>query len=90
MFTHTRANHFLLEYDTPRAGDFAPLRFVPTGKVRIKKGSKVLKTVTLSKGKATVTLPKLKKGKHKLVVRYLGNGVAKASTSAKVTLTVKK
>ena len=27
-----RANHFLLEYDTPRAGDFAPLRFVPKGK----------------------------------------------------------
>ena len=32
LFTHTRANHFLLEYDTPRAGDFAPLRFVPRGK----------------------------------------------------------
>src|SRR5262249_11011743 len=26
------ANHFLLEYDTPRAGDFQPLRFVPAGK----------------------------------------------------------
>jgi 5-methyltetrahydropteroyltriglutamate--homocysteine methyltransferase len=25
-------NHFLLEYDTPRAGDFAPLRFVPRSK----------------------------------------------------------
>ncbi len=25
-------NHFLLEYDTPRAGDFAPLRFVPKDK----------------------------------------------------------
>jgi len=31
-FARTRANHFLLEYDTPRAGDFAPLRFVPKGK----------------------------------------------------------
>ena len=28
FFTQTNANHFLLEYDTPRAGDFQPLRFV--------------------------------------------------------------
>jgi 5-methyltetrahydropteroyltriglutamate--homocysteine methyltransferase len=32
FFARTDANHFLLEYDTPRAGDFAPLRFVPKGK----------------------------------------------------------
>jgi 5-methyltetrahydropteroyltriglutamate--homocysteine methyltransferase len=32
FFAGTDANHFLLEYDTPRAGDFAPLRFVPSGK----------------------------------------------------------
>jgi 5-methyltetrahydropteroyltriglutamate--homocysteine methyltransferase len=32
FFARTAANHFLLEYDTPRAGDFAPLRFVPKGK----------------------------------------------------------
>jgi methionine synthase II (cobalamin-independent) len=32
FFTGIRANHFLLEFDTPRAGDFAPLRFVPKGK----------------------------------------------------------
>jgi 5-methyltetrahydropteroyltriglutamate--homocysteine methyltransferase len=32
LFARTRASHFLLEYDTPRAGDFAPLRFVPKGK----------------------------------------------------------
>jgi 5-methyltetrahydropteroyltriglutamate--homocysteine methyltransferase len=31
-FADTRVNHFLLEYDTPRAGDFTPLRFVPKGK----------------------------------------------------------
>src|SRR5690606_8386339 len=29
FFANTRVTHFLLEYDTPRAGDFAPLRFVP-------------------------------------------------------------
>jgi 5-methyltetrahydropteroyltriglutamate--homocysteine methyltransferase len=32
FFQNTRVNHFLLEYDTPRAGDFRPLRFVPAGK----------------------------------------------------------
>ncbi len=32
FFAGIRANHFLLEYDTSRAGDFAPLRFVPEGK----------------------------------------------------------
>jgi 5-methyltetrahydropteroyltriglutamate--homocysteine methyltransferase len=29
FFAETEVNHFLLEYDTLRAGDFAPLRFVP-------------------------------------------------------------
>jgi 5-methyltetrahydropteroyltriglutamate--homocysteine methyltransferase len=29
FFANTKVNHFLLEYDTARAGDFAPLRFVP-------------------------------------------------------------
>lgn len=28
FFTRTKVNHFLLEYDTPRAGDFQPLRFM--------------------------------------------------------------
>jgi 5-methyltetrahydropteroyltriglutamate--homocysteine methyltransferase len=32
FFATTNVNHFLLEYDTPRAGDFAPLRFVPKNK----------------------------------------------------------
>jgi 5-methyltetrahydropteroyltriglutamate--homocysteine methyltransferase len=32
FFANTNVNHFLLEYDTPRAGDFAPLRFVPKTK----------------------------------------------------------
>jgi 5-methyltetrahydropteroyltriglutamate--homocysteine methyltransferase len=32
FFDGTDADHFLLEYDTPRAGDFKPLRFVPTSK----------------------------------------------------------
>jgi 5-methyltetrahydropteroyltriglutamate--homocysteine methyltransferase len=32
FFADTDVDHFLLEYDTPRAGDFAPLRFVPKDK----------------------------------------------------------
>ena len=32
FFANTNVNHFLLEYDTERSGDFAPLRFVPKSK----------------------------------------------------------
>ena len=32
FFVNTDATHFLLEYDTARAGDFKPLRFVPKDK----------------------------------------------------------
>ena len=32
FFSRTGVNHFLLEFDTPRAGGFAPLRFVPKDK----------------------------------------------------------
>ncbi|HSD44611.1 MAG TPA: 5-methyltetrahydropteroyltriglutamate--homocysteine S-methyltransferase [Burkholderiales bacterium] len=32
LFGRANVNHFLLEYDTPRAGDFAPLRFMPKSK----------------------------------------------------------
>ena len=33
LFARLDADAFFLEYDSPRAGDFAPLRFVPAGKV---------------------------------------------------------
>jgi 5-methyltetrahydropteroyltriglutamate--homocysteine methyltransferase len=32
FFGRTQVNHFLLEFDSPRAGGFAPLRFVPKDK----------------------------------------------------------
>jgi 5-methyltetrahydropteroyltriglutamate--homocysteine methyltransferase len=32
FFANAQVTHFLLEYDTPRAGDFKPLRFVPRDK----------------------------------------------------------
>ena len=33
MFNELKINAFFLEYDDPRSGDFAPLRFVPKGKI---------------------------------------------------------
>ena len=35
LFAAIEAKSYLLEYDTPRAGDFAPLRFMPKDKVAI-------------------------------------------------------
>ena len=32
LFQQAQVDAFFLEFDTPRAGDFAPLRFVPTDK----------------------------------------------------------
>ena len=32
LFNRAQVNHFLLEFDTPRAGDFAPLRLMPKDK----------------------------------------------------------
>ena len=31
FFSRAKVNHFLLEFDTARAGDFSPLCFVPKG-----------------------------------------------------------
>ena len=33
LFNRLRCDRLLLEYDTPRAGTFAPLRFVPAGRI---------------------------------------------------------
>jgi 5-methyltetrahydropteroyltriglutamate--homocysteine methyltransferase len=35
LFTELPHGRFLLEYDSPRAGSFAPLRFMPKGKVAV-------------------------------------------------------
>jgi 5-methyltetrahydropteroyltriglutamate--homocysteine methyltransferase len=32
LFNRAKVNHFLLEFDTPRAGDFSPLRLMPKNK----------------------------------------------------------
>ena len=33
VFGRLKVDGYLLEYDTPRAGDFSPLRFVPKDKI---------------------------------------------------------
>ncbi|MFJ4921459.1 Ig-like domain repeat protein [Streptomyces sp. NPDC088725] len=63
--------------------------YVPTGKVQILEGKKVLATATLKNGKVTVTLPKLAKGKHSLKVRYVGTSTTNALTGKAFTITSK-
>jgi hypothetical protein len=50
-----------------------------TGTVTIKDGSKVVGTGTLANGKVTVTLKKLKPGKHKLTLSWVGDSNASGS-----------
>jgi len=61
----------------------------PTGTVTITEGTKVLASnkKLSSKGTVTVTLPKLKKGTHKLTITY--NGDALFNTAVKSPATVK-
>ncbi|MFV0435560.1 MAG: HtaA domain-containing protein [Leucobacter sp.] len=53
-------------------------------------GKKVRNTTTNSAGKVNVKLPKLKAGKHKVRVKFVGNGNLKAKHSVTRTLTVTK
>ncbi len=50
-----------------------------TGTVTIKDGSKVVGTGTLANGKVTITLKKLKPGKHKLTLSWVGDSNASGS-----------
>ncbi|GEP39225.1 hypothetical protein NPS01_28880 [Nocardioides psychrotolerans] len=63
------------------------------GKVTVFDGKRKLKTYTVrsaDNGTRTVTLPRLKPGKHALTAAFGGNAATKASRSAKVVLTVLK
>lgn len=66
---------------------------VDTFKAKGKKArTKTLSTTTLAaaaKGKLTIKLPKLAKGKHTLVVRYLGSATVKPSAASKQVFTVR-
>ncbi|MFE4920751.1 Ig-like domain repeat protein [Streptomyces sp. NPDC056661] len=63
--------------------------FVPTGKVQIMEGTKVLATGTLANGKAVVTLPTLRTGKHTLHTHYTGTSTTLARNGANFTITSK-
>lgn len=63
----------------------------PTGTISIFDGTRKIKGVTLSKtmrGRLTVTLPRLGRGKHPISARYSGTATTAASRSGRVTLTV--
>ena len=65
---------------------------VPTGKVTIREGRKVLGTAKLKagdKGKVTITLARRPAGKHTLVATYAGSDAVGPATSQEVVLTVK-
>lgn len=58
---------------------------VPTGKIAVYDGKKLVKRGTLKNGRVTVTLPKkLKRGKHTITVKYLPNST-KFKTSKSTT-----
>ena len=63
------------------------------GKVVVRDGTKVIATRTLKpghRGKLTVTLPKLKNGKHRIRVTLAGNAVQTARTTPVKRLTVRR
>ena len=62
-----------------------------TGTVTITEGSKVLvpSKALSSKGTATVTLPKLKKGTHKITITYNGNDLYNTAVKTKVSVKIK-
>ena len=63
----------------------------PVGVIKVMDRTKVLKTLTLvtaKNGKVTVKLPKLKKGKHRILVKYLGDATTEGSRSKAMRLSV--
>ncbi len=63
----------------------------PVGVLKIMDRTKVLKKVTLvtaKNGKITVRLPKLKRGKHRIRVKYLGDATTQGSRSKGLRLSV--
>jgi hypothetical protein len=61
----------------------------PTGTVSILDGAKKLASAKLTGGRATVTLPKLKKGKHHIKATYSGSSTFAAASSKTITVTSK-
>jgi hypothetical protein len=66
---------------------------VALGQIEVKDGSKVLTRTALATGKngvVTIRLKKLKLGKHKLTITYLGSVATQSSVAKRVTLKVVK
>ena len=64
----------------------------PTGTLVVKDGSRTLGRATLTAahaGRVVVKLPRLRKGKHVLVVQYGGSATTAGSSSAKRTVTLR-
>ncbi|MFS3129696.1 Ig-like domain repeat protein [Nocardioides sp. Bht2] len=63
----------------------------PTGTIQVLRSGRVIKTAKLassSYGRATLTLPKLKPGRHKLTVRYLGSSTVSSAKTGTLILKV--
>jgi hypothetical protein len=56
----------------------------PTGKVTVSKKGKVIRRAKLVEGKAVVTIKHLRRGSHKLVVKYTGDATTKAAAPVNV------
>jgi hypothetical protein len=70
----------------------APAAAHPTGKVRLKKGKRTLKTIRVraaDNGKRTVRVPKLRKGTHKIRAVYRGNKALTRSRSKTIRLVIR-
>ena len=61
---------------------------VPTGSVSFYDGTKLLGTVALAAGKASLTKSSMSEGTHSITATYGGNGTLSPSTSAAVSLKV--
>lgn len=64
--------------------------FVPTGTVRVVDGEKRIAEKRLDSGTATIRLPVLKPGRHRLRVQYLGSSHTLPANSTRVALRVRR
>ena len=62
---------------------------VPTGRVQVRRAGKVVATVALVKGRASVRLKATAKGTHRYEVRYLGSELVAPSRSSSLTVRVR-
>jgi hypothetical protein len=61
----------------------------PQGKVRVQVDGKSVKTLVLKGGKASSRISNLKKGKHRITVRYVGSAAVAGKSTIAGTVKVK-